>query len=142
MIYVVIILIFGMLFIGLSFFLLGMDISILIKGKRVVGEICGIEFHGNYGMATPYFIEVQFKEKGQDIKLITTHNFTFVPIFEKLKLSRRRRKLIGRKVHIYYIPDEKRRVLLREYLWKEFLAAAFMFFIGLIVVLSVVYNWY
>lgn len=142
MIYVIIILIFGMLFIGLSFFLLCTDIGILIKGKRVVGEICGIEFHGNYGKGTPYFIEVQFKENGQDIKLVTAHSFNFVPFFEKLKLSRRRRKLIGRKVHIYYIPDGKRRVLLREYLWKEFLAAAFMFFIGLIVVLSVVYNWY
>lgn len=142
MIYVIIILILGMLFIGLSFFAFGTDIGILIKGKRAVGEICGIEFHGNYGgKGIPYFIEVQFKEKGQDIKLVTAHSIEFVPFFVKLKLSRRRRKLIGKRVHIYYIPG-KRRVLLREYLWKEFLMAAFLFFLGLIVILSIVYKWY
>ena len=138
-----ILIIFGIIIIGSSFFILYADIEILIKGKRAVGEICGIEFHGNYGgTGTPYFIEVQFKEKGQDIKLVTTHSIEFVPLFEKLKLSRRRRKLIGRRVHIYYIPDGKRRALLREYLWKEFLMAAFLFFLGLIVILSIVYKWY
>ncbi|MDE5749045.1 MAG: hypothetical protein K2I21_15915 [Acetatifactor sp.] len=137
-----ILIIFGIIIIGSSFFILYADIGILIKGKRAVGEICGIEFHGNYGgKGIPYFIEVQFKEKGQDIKLVTAHSIEFVPFFVKLKLSRRRRKLIGKRVHIYYIPG-KRRVLLREYLWEEFLMAAFLFFLGLIVILSIVYKWY
>lgn len=127
----------GSLFIALGLFMLVSYMRILTKGKCVIGEICGIDFRGNYGArAAPYFIEVQFKEEGQDIKLLTVHNFCLVPFFEKYRLSKLRKKHIGRQVHIYYIPAKKRQVLLREYVWKEFLISAFVFSIGAVLIFA------
>lgn len=130
----IVLVIFGLLFCITAFFLLGSEIRVLIKGKRAIGKIC--ELKGNCYTTNPgiFNIEVQFSEGGQDIRLVTLNSFCLTPYFRKFKLSRLRKKHIGKQVHIYYNPDNKRQVLLREYMWKEFLMAAFLFFLGVILI--------
>lgn len=133
----------GLMCISMGIFLLGGYIRLIKKGKCVIGKICGIEFVGNYGVGgTSYFIVVQFKEDGHDRELVTLNQFMLLPFFEKRKLSRLRKKHIGRRVHIYYTPDKKKQVLLREYMWKEFLACAFLFFLGAVLILAGINKWY
>lgn len=61
----------GLLCIMISFLLLGSYIRLLKKGRCVIGEICGIDNGTSYGQGgTAHFIEVQFIEDGQDIKLV------------------------------------------------------------------------
>lgn len=37
-------------------------------------------------------------------------------------------------VHIYYNPNNQRQVLLKEYMWKEFLLCAFLLFLGIMLI--------
>lgn len=126
----------GLIHISMGLFLLGGHILVLKKSICVEGKICEIGHGITAAGGTTYFIVVQLKEDGQDIELVTMDSFTLIPFFEKIKLSKLRKRHIGRRVHIYYNPDNKKRVLLREYLWKNFLCCAFLFFLGTILLLS------
>lgn len=133
----------GLLPISMGCFLLGGHILSLKKSKCVTGTICGIGHETIYVPgATIYYIVVRLKEDGKDIELVTIHFFSPAPFFRKIRLAGLRKKHIGRRVHIYYNPDSKKRVLLREYMWKEFLWCVFLFFLGTILLLSGIYGWY
>ncbi len=120
----------GLLSLTMASFLLGSYISIIRK-RRCVGKICGID-----GRCSPqalgvmaFHIEVQFNDDGQDIKLVALNSFIVLPFFEKMMLSKLK-KHVGRQVHIYFDPDNNARVLLREYMWKEFLMCFFLLLLG------------
>ena len=134
--------ILGLLSITAVVFLMSKYIKILKNGKCVMGKISEIDNGTSYALGgTSCFIEVQFYEDGHDIKLITLNHFFLPPFFYKRKLSRLK-KHIGRQVHIYYNPDNKTQVLLREYIWKEFFLCFFMFSWGIILILMGICKWY
>ena len=134
--------ILGLIHIIIAFFLLTFDLRILIKGERAIGEICDLRSHCHSSDPGSFNIEVQFNRDGRDIKLVTLNSFYLTPFFMKFKISRLRKKHIGRPVHIYYDLDNNTQALIREYMWKEFLRSAFLFFLGVIVVLAGIYKWY
>ncbi len=121
----------GLIPIGLGIFLLCENVIALIRSRCVVGKICDIGHAAIYCPgATTYHIVVQLKEDGRDMELVTVNHFSLAPFFEKSRLSRLRRKHIGRQVHIYYNPDHKKHTMLREYMWKDFMWCAFLFLLG------------
>lgn len=129
-------LILGSVSIIMAIFSLGIYIRILKNSECAMGKITDIDYGDSYCRGgTAYFIEVEFHKDGQDIKLDTLNYFFLAPFFEKHKLSRLRKKHIGRPVHIYYNPDNKRQVLLREYMWKNFLICAFILFLGVVILI-------
>lgn len=126
--------ILGLLIVGMAVFMIGGQLYILKKGEHVRGEICEIsdvsEYRGNHA------IIVQFMKDGEEIRSHTLNSFALVPFFEKYQLSILRRIHVGRKVHIYYNPDRKGQVLIREYIWKEFILWIFLLAVGIILVFA------
>lgn len=55
----------------------------------------------------------------------------------KHKLSKLRKKHIGRQVHVYYDPDNDLKVLIWEYIWKDFLISTFIMLLGLIGIIMI-----
>ena len=81
-----------------------------------------------------FCIEVQFNKDGQEIKRTALEHFSTPPFFLKHKLSKLRKKHIGRQVHVYYNPDNDMKVLIWEYIWKDFLISAFIMFLGIMLI--------
>ena len=133
--------ILGLLCFIMGAFLLGSYVRILKKGKCVIGKICEIE-EAYRSPAICFCIEVQFNKDGQEIKRIALEAFVPLPFFLKHKLSKLRKKHIGRQVHVYYNPDNDSQVLLLEYIWKDFLISAFIIFLGIIGILGGIFHWY
>ena len=125
--------ILGLLCFIMGAFLLGSYIRILRKGKCVIGEICKIE-EECMGSAPVFCIEVQFNKDGQVIKRRALEHFSATPFFMKHQLSKLRKKHIGRQVHVYYNPDNDMKVLIWEYIWKDFLISAFIMFLGIMLI--------
>lgn len=133
--------ILGLLHFIMGAFLFGFDIRILKKGKCVIGKICEVE-EAYRKPAIVFCIEVQFNKDGLEIKRIALEAFVPLPFSLKHKLSKLRKKHIGRQVHVYYNPDNDSQVLLLEYIWKDFLISAFIIFLGIIGILGGIFHWY
>lgn len=136
-------LLFGLFLMTCALFLFGVYINILRKSRCAVGEVCGIGDGVSYSRGgTAHLIEVRFNQDGKDVKGEALNHFFLIPFWRKRRLSRLRAKHIGRQVHIYYNPDNQRQILLREYLWREFLLCAFIFLLGSLFILAGIYKWY
>lgn len=118
-------------------------IMLIIKGECVTGKICEIDDGSSFGTGgTAHHIIVQFEREGQTVKLHTLSHFFLAPFFEKYKLSRLRKKHVGKQVHIYYNPANEAQAIVREYLWKDFLLGLLLLFIGCFLFLSIIMGWY
>lgn len=118
-------------------------IMIIKKGECVKGNICEIDDGSSYGTGgTAHHIIVRFDKDGQTMKLHTLNHFFLTPFFKKYKLSRLRKKHIGRKVHIYYNPARKTQALLREYIWKDFLFSSLLLLMGCFLIFAIIMGWY
>lgn len=135
--------ILGLLSFIMAVFLFGFYIRTL-KNVNVIGEICGID--DNYSSYVPgvtvYHIVVQFNKNGVDKRLVALNRFIVIPFFERPKLSQLKKKHIGKQVNIYYNPDNYAQVLIREYMWKEFLLCAFLLCLGNFLIFAGIYQWY
>lgn len=132
----------GLIIVSMCLFLTVGDVLVLARSRCVVGTICGIDHGTVYAPgATVYYIVVQLKEDGKDIELVTLNSFALLPFFTKVRLSRLRKKHVEKRVHVYYNPDHKKQVLIREYIWKEFLWCAFLFSVGGILMMAGIFNW-
>lgn len=122
--------ILGLLFFMMAVFMFGVSIRIMTKGERVIGEVCGISYSGPG--ASTYSIRVRFKKDKQYVECSSLNHFKLIPFFKKFQVSRLKKRHIGRQVHIYYNPNNKLQVLIREYMWKNFLLNAFLLCLGII----------
>lgn len=122
--------ILGLLIFMMAVFMFGCIIRIIIKGECVTGEVCGISYSGPG--ASTYSIHVRFKKDKQYVESSSLNHFTLIPFFEKFQVSRLKRRHIGRQVHIYYNPNNKLQVFIREYMWKDLLLFAFLLCLGII----------
>ena len=132
----------GILIIFCGIFLLWCCISIIKNGEHVTGNICEIA-NGSSGMGgSAHNIIVEFNQNGETVKHYTLDFFFLTPFFKKRQLARLRKKHVGRQVHIYYNPANELQALIREYMWKDFLMALFLIFLGCTPILASIMNWY
>ena len=126
--------IIGLSIMAMALFVFGVELYILKTGKTAAGEICLIDDGGGYRNA--HTIWVRFTADGTEKKSHTLHHFTLIPFFEGFQLSRLRKRYVGRSVHFYYNPDRKGQVLIREYIWRDFLLWTPMLALGIAVFLD------
>lgn len=142
MIWVMLILSLLICFMGI--FSLGFCITLIKNGECITGKICEIDDGGSGGGTggTGHHIIVEFIKDGQAIRLHTLSHFFLAPFFEKSKLSKLRKKHVGKLVHVYYNPARKTQALVREYIWKDFLCGLLLLFVGCFSILLIIMRWY
>lgn len=127
----------GIIFCGTAFFLLFTYLRIIKKGESITGEICEID-DGSFTVKGGTFHSIWVQYIGQDEtvqQMRSINGFILSPFREKHKLSKLRKKHLGKMVHGYLLSGKFSKLLLREFMWKNWILCLFLLLWGLFLLL-------
>lgn len=127
----------GIILCGTAFFLLFTYLRIIKKGESITGEICEID-DGSFTVKGGTFHSIWVQYIGQDEtvqQMRSINGFILSPFREKHKLSKLRKKHLGKTVHGYLLSGKFSKLLLREFMWKNWILCLFLLLWGLFLLL-------
>lgn len=127
----------GIILCGTAFFLLFTYLRIIKKGESITGEIFEID-DGSFTVKGSTFHSIWVQYIGQDEtvqQMRSINGFILTPFREKHKLSKLRKKHLGKMVHGYLLSGKCSKLLLREFMWKNWILCLFLLLWGLFLLL-------
>lgn len=117
----------GVIVLLIGLFMFYFYLKIIFNNKCYKAEIIDMNFGASYRQGIPFHsFKVSFKHNNEIICASTLNTIMGFSLFEKRQFRRYQKKYIGRRVYVYYNPNNPAQTLIKEYVWKDFLLSNFL----------------